>query len=155
MAKVTIGEVEYFIPELNFIALERAWPYVEVAMTSLNPLVAVGAGIRIIAAGILAREEELPLFEMFKINIAEHIKPGLDRDEQIFDLINAFLKKALKSSQIGNVRLAVQTITEEAGLVPEEGEGSKAQVENPGTAISDPSSPNLLQPDTREDPGTV
>ena len=53
MAKVTVGGTQYEVPELNFIALERSWPFIEEAMTALDPMKGVSAALHIIAAGLV------------------------------------------------------------------------------------------------------
>lgn len=115
MAKVVIGGTEYNVPEMNFIALERAWPYVDQAMMTLDPIKGPAAGICIVAAGLMYADHFNP--NDFGILDAEK----LDED-QTFDRVVFFLKKKLKAKELDAVRVAVNKITEEAGLEPAEGE---------------------------------
>lgn len=150
MAKVSIGGEDYIIPELNFAAVELAWPFIEEAMTTLDPMKGPSACIGVIAAGLLEAED----FDRSRFDIGE--------DEQLepiemVDRISKFLKKKLKAKEIGNVRRAVDQITEEAGLAPEEGEAQAPEEEtplpSPETAAA--SSQSSLPLDAKEEAGTV
>lgn len=154
MAKAIIGGTEYEVPELNFVALERAWPFIEEAMTALDPMKGVSAAIHIIAAGMVEADN----FDQATYGIKpEDISPTKDRDEQIFELTAKFLKRKTKATEISGIRAAILEISKEAGLEPEEGEGVLAGVEevapnlSPETSI--PTSPNSSQPDAKEEAG--
>lgn len=123
-ALVTIGGQEYEIPELNFLALERAWPFIDRSMSSLDPILAVSAGISVIAAGIM----EAPYFKPEDFGVKEGEQLG---DEQIFERVSKFLKKKLMAKEIENVRLTVVEISKEAGLEAEEGELLPPGTEDP------------------------
>ncbi len=155
MARVTIGGAEYDVPELNFVALERAWPYALEAMTALDPMKAVSAGLRIVAAGIMESEN----FEMSAFEIdASKLDHKLDIATQVFDLLVARFKKQLKASEIGDVQLAVMEINREAGLVAPEGEAGLLTMEQMlslSTEIAQPSSPSSSPQDAKEEAGTA
>lgn len=150
MATVTIGSTTYDIPEANFVALQRAWPYIEQTQQSLSVIDAVGAGIRIVAACLMEKENFAPAD--FGINESQ-LDVMLDLDAQVFDQLNKKLQRELKSSQIANIRKAVEDITKEAGLVPEPGEDDQGQ--SPLTETLNPSSQVSLPPVSREEAGTV
>lgn len=153
MAKAVIGGKEYIIPELNFIALERAWPFVEIAITTLDPMKGPSAAISIIAAGLMEAEE----FDPTDFGIEKEEK--LNSDE-VFDRVVHFLKKQLKSSEIQNVRECVNQITDEAGLTSEEddpsGEAQAPEEEaSPSTETAPATSPSSSLQDAREEAGTA
>lgn len=154
MAKAIIGGTEYQVPELNFVALERAWPFIEEAMTALDPMKGVSAAIHIIAAGLVEADN----FQLDTYGIKpEDIKPTEDRDDQVFTLVAKFLKRKTKATEISGIRESVVEITREAGLEPEEGEGEKGEEEalNPSTETSTQSLPSSLQRDAKEEAGTA
>lgn len=148
MAKVTIGNTTYEVPELNFIALERAWPFIEQSMVTVDPMIGPSSAIRVIAAGLM----EAPGFSVenfgwtpptefseetteLEVKLAQ-LPPD---DEQIFEIVTFFLKKQLKATQIVSVAEALNEITKEAGLVAVEGEGlapAKEMTPSPETAIN-------------------
>src|SRR4051812_33097068 len=97
MAIVTVGGTEYEVPEMNFSALERAWPFVEQAMIAQDPMKGVAAGISIIAAGLLEAEH----FDKTKFGIGPDEMLG---EEQTFDRIVYFLKKKIKAKEIDGIR---------------------------------------------------
>ncbi len=115
MAKVTIGGTEYEVPEMSFAALERAWPYVEESMMTLDPMKGPAAGICIIAAGLMYAENFNPV--QFDIKPEENLG-----EDQTFDRLVRFLKLKLKAKEMPQIREAVERINEEAGLEPIEGE---------------------------------
>jgi len=143
MAKVTIGDKEYDVPELNFIALERAWPHVELTLQQLNPMVACAAGIAIIAAGL----QEAEHFVQTEFGMLEH---EVWSEGQVFVKVQDFLKKKLKSSQLGNIRECIEKILEETGVFeerkagdPPPPAGSETQDQNPSTATAPDTSKSL------------
>lgn len=156
MAKVTIGGTEYEVPELNFIALERSWPFIEEAMTALDPMKGVSAALHIIAAGLV----EVDNFDPATYGIKpEDIKPQLDRETQVFELTAKFLKRKTKATEIDGVREAIVQITKEAGLEPEEGEGDTAEAAEEAPSLSPETSthtlPSSSQQDAKEAAGTA
>jgi hypothetical protein len=156
MAKIVLGGQEHYIPVLNFVALERAWPFVEEAMTATSVMVGVRAGLCIIAAGVIEREDFDPA--AFGIDVKDHsvVDPKLDRDEQLFDLMVYYFKKKMLANEIAAVRLAINEILQEAGLVGEEGEeGTVEVIASPSLETSTQSSLNLWQQDTKEGAGTA
>lgn len=153
MAKVIIGGTEYEVPELNFIALERAWPFIEEAMTELDPMKGVSAAIHIIAAGLMEADHFDP--ETYGIHVKD-LSLTQDREDQVFALTARFLKRKTKATEISGIREAVVVISREAGLEPEEGEdlpqGGMMGPPSPETLA--PTSQNLLPQDARGAVGT-
>jgi hypothetical protein len=119
MAKVIIGNVEYQIDEFNFIALERSWPYIQEALTNLDPIRGASAGICVVAAGIV--ESKTFKLETFDIK-PEELLSTINKDDQVFDRVVSFLKKNLLAANLSSITAAVNDITKEAGLVAEPGE---------------------------------
>lgn len=152
MAKVTIGGTTYEVPELNFIALERSWPFMEIAMTSLDPMKGVAAGISIIAAGLLETDNFDPA--AFDIK-PEDLSSTEDRDEQVFARVVKFLKRKTTAMQIEGIRAAVLEISKEAGLEPTEGElvEGTEKAPNPLMETLIPSSQSLSPPGVKEEAG--
>jgi len=153
MAKVTIGGTEYEVPELNFVALERAWPYTQQAQLSRDPMEAVNAGIHIIASGIVEGDN----FDMAVFNInPEDLAPTIDREEQIFHGVVYFLRKKLKATEIGPAQLAIFEILREAGLEAEPGELLEmTEEEKTLMETSTPSSQSSSPQDAKEEAGTA
>lgn len=150
MAKVTLGGEEYFIPEMNFLAVERAWPFIVVAMASQDAMAGAAAGISVIAAGIIEADEFKP--ERFNIDPA---KSDLGPD-YTFDQVNRFLKKKIKARDIASITACVNEMIKEAGLNEDEsGEAEGAMPQTiPSTEIAAASLPNSSPPDAKVDPGS-
>ena len=148
MALVTIGGTEYEVPEMNFIALERAWPFVEESMMTLDPMKGPAAGICIIAAGLMYAEN----FDPTKFGIEANENLG---EDQTFDRVVRFLKKKLKAKELEQVRVAVNKINEEAGLEAQEGEAPLAVEEgqNLSEETAQTTSPSLSPQDAVEETG--
>lgn len=150
MAIVTVGGTEYEVPELNFAALERAWPFVEQAMLAQDPMKGVAAGISIIAAGLLEADH----FDKTKFGIAEDEMLG---EEQTFDRIVYFLKKKIKAKEIDGIRKSVDQINVEAGLEPVPGEAlpplADRVAQNLSAETAPTSSLSSSPPDMKEEVG--
>ena len=151
MAIVTVGGAEYEVPEMNFAALERAWPFVEEAMLAQDPMKGVSAGISIIAAGLL----EAPHFDKTKFNIAENEMLG---EDQTFERIVIFLKKKILAKEIEGIRKSVDQINQEAGLEPISGEAlapgpAGEEQSNVSQETAQTSPPSSSPPDTAEETG--
>lgn len=145
MAKVTIGDKDYIVRELNFIAIEKTWATIQTTMVMRDPIQAVGSAIDIFAAAL----QEEPEFKKEDFGIpAEAV---LEADEMDV-LVSQFLKRKLKAGQIGGVQVALDQVIEEAGLRPPEGEGMSPG-ENPGTATSDQSLHSSLLEDAKGETG--
>lgn len=112
MAKITIGGEDYTIPELNFEALQRAWPYIEASMVAdaRDPMSGPNAALRIIAAGICEDENFNP--ERYKVTA------GADDPDAIYEQVVLFLRKKLKAREMEKLAPCVDQIIEEAGLMP-------------------------------------
>lgn len=155
MAIVVIGGTDYEVPEMNFISLERAWPYVEAAMGANvieSPLTGPAAGIMVIAAGIM----EADYFNKVDFGVGENEPLG---DSQLHDRVGLFLKRKLKAREMGQIKEALEVILKEAGL--EFGEPGEPQA-NPATATASPSpetaadtSPSSSPQDARGEAGTA
>jgi hypothetical protein len=149
MAKVTIGGTEYEVPEMNFAALERAWPFVNEAMVSLDPMKGPAAGLCIIAAGLMEADH----FDRTKFGMTAVEMLG---DDQVFDRLVLFLKKKVKAKEIASIRAAVDQINEEAGLEAVKGELFPPQADpelNPSLETAPTSSQSLSPQDTVEETG--
>lgn len=155
MASITIGGIEYIIPEMNFLSIERAWPYVQLATTALDPMVAVSAALAVIASGLMEDEP----FDPSKYGITETGLP----EKVIHETIVYFFKKKIKGSELDRVQVAMYEILREAGLEVTEGEATAALMAALGTAQEEatPSpetaldtSPSSSQPELREEAGT-
>lgn len=141
MATVKIGGVQYEIPELNFIALEKAWPYIERAIITRDPIEGTSAGISIIAAGLI----EAPDFSPSRFGIE-----GYATWDDTFDRVVVFLKRALKAAEIANVRICVEDITSEAGLGEEDSGEAQAAPEEEASPSTE-TAPNSLQSSSQLD----
>jgi hypothetical protein len=141
MAQVLIGETTYNVPKLNFRALKSAWPYVEMTMEALSPMLAVEAGLRIISAG-LACGNAFPR------------KPNEDFDEQVHRIFD-HLQEEMGADQLKNVTGAIEDIMRESGLAPDAEPGEALAMVSPSTETSMPSSPNSSPLDAREAAGTA
>lgn len=149
MAKVTIGGIEYEVPEMNFAGLERAWPFVNEAMVSLDPMKGPAAGLCIIAAGLMEAEH----FDRTKFGMTAVEMLG---DDQVFDRLVIFLKKKVKAKEIASIRLAVDQINEEAGLEAVKGELFPPQADpelSHSTETAPTSSQSSSPPDIVEETG--
>lgn len=149
MARVTIGGTEYEVPEMNFAALEKAWPFVDESMITLDPIKGPAAGLCIIAAGLMYADHFDPT--QFDIKADEMLG-----EDQTFDRVVKFLKRKLKAKELEQVRIAINKINEEAGLEPIEGEAQPS----PGTleaSLSEetapPTQPSSSQPGVAEETG--
>lgn len=151
MAKVTVGGTEYEVPEMNFAALERAWPFVEQAMLAQDPMKGVAAGICIIAAGLVEADH----FDKTQFGIEPDEILG---DEQTFDRVVYFLKRKIKAKEIEGIRKSVDQINQEAGLEPIPGEGEPAvpdqETQSYSTETAPTSSQSSSPQDTKEEVGS-
>lgn len=153
MAKVTIGGIEYLVTELNFCALERAWPFIDKAMSTnilTDPLGGPAAAIMVIAAGLVEEESFNPA--NFGITPEEQLN-----EDQIFHRVGAFLKKKLKSTEINLVRECLEDIIKEAGLEAAPGEALEdplTEEENLLLATAQASSQSSLPLDAKEEAGS-
>lgn len=147
--RIKIGSKEYDVPELNFVALERAWPYVAEVIIQRDFMEALKGSICIIAAGLCEVENFDPSIYGFK---KEDLDNALDLSDQIFEKVVLYIKKNLKANQIADLSLAVNQIIKDNGLEPESGEAPAAE-ETSSMETGAPSSQNLSQPDAREEVG--
>lgn len=149
MATVIIGGIEYKVPPLNFVALERAWPSVEEAMFSIDPMKGPAAGIRIVAAGLCEAEN----FDKTQFGITT--EENLD-EEDTFERVVKFLKKKLLATELQEVRKCIDQITEEAGLESLSGEALSILMKeaSPSPETAQDTSPSSSPPAVGEETGT-
>lgn len=153
MAQITIGGKEYLIPEMNFLAIERAWPFVMKATETVELMTGVSAALSVIAAGLMEAED---------FNPADFDATPGDRDAVVLDRVVYFFKKNLKGNEIGIVRDTMFQILKEAGLEVTEGEALAALAAAAGLKLPETLSPetapdtslNSLPLDAREEAGT-
>lgn len=154
MAQVIIGGTTYEVGELNFVSLDRAWPHIEMAMATADPMIGASAAFGVIAAGIMEEDYFKP--ETFGIEV-DKLDEFRDRDNQIHELVVKFLKRKTKASELGGVREALESIIEEGGLKKDEATGElepSEEAANLSTVTSTPSSPNSSQPELKGVVGT-
>ncbi len=117
MAKVTIDGHEHVIEEMNFIALEMAWPFMEQALATVHPIAGTNASLAVIAAGLMESEG----FDCTKFGIEATGKDdkGVEWPRAPvlihIDLTNT-LRKKLKAHEVGAVKLCLFEMIEEAGV---------------------------------------
>lgn len=162
MAKITIGGNEYVIPEMNFIAVERAWPYIEEAMTTVHPMHGTSAALAVIAATLM----EGPEFDPASLGVEtteQDAETGFPRPRSeilVHEDLTRTLKRRLKASEVGAVKVCLFDILDEAGFEmkdPASGEALAAlgmQMMSPSTATAQNTSPSSSQPDAKEEAGT-
>ena len=139
MATITIGGTNYEVPEMNFLAIERAWPFVLEATTELDPIAGAGAAISVIAAGIM----EADYFKPSDFNIGDDVP-----DKEVHQKLSYYLKKQLKATELVNVKDTMLEVLKEAGLEVTEGEAIAASTAAPETAAGSPSLSPETAPDT-------
>lgn len=162
MAKITIGGNEYSLPEMNFIAVERAWPFVELAMETVHPMHGASAALSVIAATMM----EGPDFDPASFGIEafeQDAETGLPRprsENDIFVDLATTLKRRLKAKEIGAVKVCLFEILQEAGFEmrdPSSGEALAAlgmEMMSPSPVTAANTSPSSSQPDAKEEAGT-
>lgn len=132
MAKITIGDRDYIVPEMNFAAVELAWPAIDQATRAFDPMTGTSSALAVIAAGLM----EAPEFNRADFGIKDE---EVLEDKEIHERVTRFLKKACKASQLGDIKEGMFKILEEAGLEVEEGELMGALVEALGVTLPNPS----------------
>lgn len=131
MAKFIIGGKEHHVPEMNFLAVERAWPYVVEATTAYDPIKGSSAAISVIASAMF--EDESFSREDWEI-------PAELPDNLAFDNLCLKIKRRMKSNEIGNAKDTMLEILKEGGLQVTEGELLQAL-----KAMLDPEDPSLTE----------
>lgn len=160
-----VGGVEHTIPEMNFIAVERAWPYVEQAMATVDPIAGTNSAIAVIAACLI--EDEAfdasywgidPLQPLGEGAVANAPQLKKDLNAVHAELINV-LRRRLKAKEVGAVKLCMFEILAEAGFeIGEPGSGEdQAPVEE--ASLSPEIAADTLQSssplDAKEEAGTA
>lgn len=162
MAKVTIGGKEYTLAEMNFIAVELAYPFIEQAMQTVHPVQGTKAALAVIAAGLLECDDFIPA--EFEIEALTYKDPGTGVEkpipqEMLHEQVLNFLRRKLKANEMGDIKLALFEVLEEAGFeMAEVGELPKDLADllaNPSTETATDTSLSLLLPELKEDPGTA
>lgn len=113
MATFTCAGKEYQVPEMNFLAIERAWPFVQKATEEFDHMKGSSAAIAVVAAALIEGEG----FNREDWEIAADLT-----DDQAFDKLQYTIKKRLKVTEIGNAKTTMFQILEEGGLQVTEGE---------------------------------
>ena len=113
MATFTCDGKNYPVPEMNFLAVERAWPFVQKATEEFDPMKGSSAAIGVVAAAMLEGEG----FDRSAWDIGEELD-----DDAAFELLMRTIKKRLKVSEIGNAKKTMFEILEEGGQQVTEGE---------------------------------
>lgn len=113
MATFKCGGKEHVVPEMNFLAIERAWPFVLEATNSLDPIVGSSAAISVIAASMFEGLD----FKRSDWGISEEIPDNL-----AFDNLVKSIKRTLKGNELGEVQSTMMQIMEEGGLQVSVGE---------------------------------
>lgn len=135
MATLTVGGKEYNVPEMNFLAVERAWPHVVEATAAFDPMKGSAAAIAVIAAA---------MFEGENFNREEW---GIDADvpnDLAYQNLITIIKRRMKATEISSAKDTMLKILEEGGLQVSEGE----LLESLGLVES---LPDLPSPETAED----
>lgn len=162
MAKITIGGNDYSLPEMNFIAVERAWPFIEQAMATVHPMQGTSAALAVIAATLM----EGPGFDPASFGIEaneQDAETGFPRprdEDAIHQDLTKALKRRLKANEIGMVKVCLFEILEEAGFEmkdPGSGEALAAlgmEMMSPSPVTAQDMLPSSSQPDAKEEAGT-
>lgn len=154
MAQITVGGVTYTIPEMNFLSIERAWPFVQQATNSLDPMQGISAALAVIAAGLMETED----FDHQKFGMPEKLS-----EQGTHTGVTYFLKKRLRGTELGLVQAAMFEILREAGLEVTEGEavavlaaaqGTAPEALNPSPETVLDTSPSLSPQGVKEEAGT-
>lgn len=160
MAKFLLRGNEYDVPEMNFIAVERAWPYIDQATLSLDPMEGTAAALAIIAAAIMEAEDFDP--QRFGIlpsspdNFMAEVLVSKSPEVIHLEMIK-FFKKKLKASEISHVKNCMFDVLREAGMeAAEPGEVDPAEeAASPSTETLTDTSPSLLPPELKVAAGIV
>lgn len=118
----TVGGKEYTVPELNFYAVERAWPLIVQSMESMNPMVAASAGLDALVAGIVEDEHFRPGTVGLEYEGPVNGDYSPEEREVFFQQLSRRFKRQLKAKEMGGISLAINELVAEAGLLPEAGE---------------------------------
>lgn len=113
MATLTVGGKEHNVPEMNFLAVERAWPYVVDATAQFDPIKGSSAAIAVIAAAMFEDEA----FDRAVWDIDEHLPEDL-----AFEALVKTMKRRMKAVEISSAKETMLKILEEGGLQVTEGE---------------------------------
>lgn len=146
MASITIGGKTHVLPEMNFLAVERAWPYVEKATSSLDPIAGVSAALGVFAASMMEDDNfDVSHFDVSAWDPETSESPTYD--DHVHREVIHFLKKGLKGNEMDKVRTTMFEVLKEAGLEVTEGEVQNALV----AAVMDDQESLDLSPETAPD----
>jgi len=171
MAKITVGTIEHQIDDMNFIAVELAWPYIEIAMSTVHPIAGTNAALAVIAAGLMESEgfdakdwdidptltEELPGDTP---DAPKRIKKWPKPVEGIHIEMTNMLRRRLKASEMASVKLVLFEMIEQAGFdIADTVSGGALPVEeataSPSPETVMPISLNSSQPESKAEAGTL
>lgn len=151
MATLKVGDKEYQIPEMNFAAIERAWPYIEEATEVLHPMKGPSAGLAVFAAALMEKED----FDPKEFGIEDDKIP----EYRIHEGVTRYLKKQVRAKDIPHVKDMLLELLKEAGIEfkdSEEGEaaGAPAEVMSPSPETAPDTLPSSSPQDVKEEAGT-
>ena len=152
MAELIAGDKTYIIPDLNFVALELAWPYVQESTVAVTPISGISASIMVIAAGLITKED----FDPTEFEIPKDIKSVKTQHA----MVGAFLKRKIRAKDAAAVKDCFMQVLEEAGLEVSEGEmlqileEVKGMVANPSTGTAQATLSSSSPQDAKEGAGT-
>ena len=151
MAQITIGGKTYTIPEMNFLAIERAWPYVVDATETLDPMKGPSAALAVFAAALMEADD---------FNPADYDLPeDIQGDARTHQAITRFFKKKLKGTELNKIQDTMFEVLKEAGLEVTPGEAITALSvalgqETPSPETAQDTLQSSLPLELKEDPGT-
>lgn len=153
MAQITVGGKEYIIPEMNFVAIERAWPFIVEATETLDPMRGPGAALAVFAAAIMEGDD----FDKTQFDIGEDVHG----ESIIHNQLTRWFKKKLKGKELNKIKEAMFEVLAEAGLDVTPGEAEAALIaalgvtkESPSMETAPDTSQSSLPLESKEDPGT-
>lgn len=160
MAKITIGGVEHTIDEMNFVAVEMAWPFIEQAMATVHPIAGTNAALAVIAAGLMESEGyDCQKWDIEPTGIDDEGKSWPRHPSLIHIDMTERLRRKLKANEIGSVKLCLFDLIREAGFdMATAGElqlTAEEEAVNHLMETATSTSPSLSQPESREVAGTA
>jgi hypothetical protein len=137
---------------MNFLAIERAWPYVVQATETLDPMHGPSAALAVFAAAMMEAED----FKLSDFDLPEDTVG----DARTHQAITRFLKKKLKGTELNKIQDTMYEVLKEAGLEVTPGEAVAALVAALGQETFSPeTAPDTLQSslplELKEDLGTL
>lgn len=157
LTTVTLGDREYELPEMNFAALEMAWPFIEEALLSASPVTYPSAAVSILVCLWMEDEEGFDIMAPMWEPVREKHKVDADSTyRHQFDSMVMFFKRSVKAAQVPQLREAIDLLLKDAQIIQDKEPGSgEAQGAAPLTETSTTSSPSSLPQDAKEEAGTA